>query len=252
MTTITVATVAAITAIGSTTDPMSMTAVRVRSLLGGAALAALLLCASACSDDADSTKNTNGTLLPGGTGEVPGGEVADTTVIEPATIDAAATLQTGLAGLAGGYHFLSVVTVNEVESLRAEGDRIGADSRLDLIGPGGSVQYIITPDGSYALPEGGEWEALDVAPATADPITSLQSPSSVVTSSVAGDTVTLTATVDALQLGIAATGTADVQIVVVAGVITQISYTTAVEGGTATVRTQVSPLVDTTPIVAPI
>lgn len=231
---------------------MSMTAVRVRSLLGGAALAALLVLATACSDDADSTKDTKGTLLPSATVEVPGSDVADTTAPGPVAIDAPAALQTGLAGLAGGYHFLSVVTVNEVESLRAEGDRIGADSRLDLIGPGGSVQYIITPDGSYALPEGGEWEALDVAPATADPITSLQSPSSVVATSVAGDTVTITATVDALQLGIAATGTADVQIVLVAGVITQISYTTAVEGGTAVVRTDVSPLVDTTPIVAPI
>jgi hypothetical protein len=232
---------------------MSMTAVRVRSLFGGAALAALLLGASACSDDAGSTKNTTGALQQSATVEATGTDAAATTnEIVPVAIDAAATLQTGLAGLTGGYHFLSVVTVNDTESLRAEGDRIGADSRLTLVGPGGTVQYIITPDGSYALPEGGEWEALDVAPATADPITSLQSPSAVATSSVAGDTITLTATVDALQLGIAATGTADVQIVLTGGAITQISYTTPVEGGTAVVRTDVSPLADTTPIVAPI
>ena len=65
-------------------------------------------------------------------------------------------------------------------------------------------------------------------------------------------TVVVQATVTAVSLGITADGNVDVQVRLVGGVITQITYTAPLDGGTAQVVTTISAVVDTTPIVAPI
>ena len=59
-------------------------------------------------------------------------------------------------------------------------------------------------------------------------------------------------TVNAVSLGIAADGNVDVDVTLVRGAITQITYSAVVDSGTAQVVTSVSVIVDTTPIVAPI
>ena len=59
-------------------------------------------------------------------------------------------------------------------------------------------------------------------------------------------------TVTAVSLGIATEGNVDVQVLLIGGVITQITYAAAVEGGTAEVVTLISAVSDPTPIVAPI
>jgi hypothetical protein len=173
-----------------------------------------------------------------------------TTVV--ATVDPNALLQQGLAGLADGYHFRSSVVVNGTETLVAEGDRVADASRLTLISGGATVGYIITAAGSWAQPEGGEWEALDVSPATADPIVALSAPSAVGVVSDDGTTVRLRVTVPAPALGVGADGTADLEVVLTSGVITEVDYTTAVQGGVASVATTLGPVVDPTPITAPI
>ncbi len=161
-------------------------------------------------------------------------------------------LQQALFGLSAGYHFTSLVVVNGAQTLLADGDRIGADTRLNLASNGVIVSYIVTASGSYALPEGGEWELLDVAPATADPIAALGAPTAVGVLSDDGTTVRLRVTVPALALGVGADGSADVDVVLTSGVVTEVDYSAPVDGGVATVATTIGPVVDATPIVAPI
>ena len=230
---------------------MIATTARVRLLARGAALAAFVLLASACSTDATTTQSTMPVLRPT---SVPATTPATTVAVTApvVTIDPASGLQQGLAALSTGYHFSSVVTVNGTQSLAADGDRIGDASRLVLTGDGGSVAYIITPEASYAQPENGEWSVLDVAPATSDPITALYTPTAVALLPTADGSVLVRVTVNAVSLGIAADGNVDVDVTLAGGAITQISYTAALDGGTAQVVTIIGAVVDATPIVAPI
>lgn len=230
---------------------MIATTARVRLLARGVALAAFVLLASACSTDA---KPQSTMPMVAAASSVPATTPATTVpVTVPAEmIDPASGLQQGLAALSTGYHFSSVVLVNGTQSLAADGDRVGDASRLVLTGDGGTVAYIITPEGSYAQPENGEWSVLDVAPATSDPITALYTPTAVALLPTADGSVVVRVTVSALSLGIAADGNVDVDVTLAGDAITQISYTAAVDGGTAQVVTTISAVVDATPIVAPI
>lgn len=233
---------------------MSSPTARVRLLARGAALAAFVLLASACSSDATTEQSTTAAQSTTTVAVTSAPGAATTVAVTPApvTIDPAGALQQGLAALAAGYHFSSVVTVNGTQSLAADGDRIGDASRLVLAGDGGTVSYVITPEGSYAQPENGEWSLLDVPPATADPITALQTPVAVALQPTTDGSVVVRVTVTAVSLGIAADGNVDVDVTLVGGAITQITYSASVDSGTAQVVTVVSAIVDATPIVAPI
>ena len=247
----------AVTTTVVTDDRMTFRTPRVRLLTRAAALAAVLACAAACSSDTATSSSLAETTIPAvsTTLVLTDSTAASTTVTAtetPATIDANGVLQAGLAALAPGYHFVSTVTVNGAPSLTAEGDRIEGSSSLILSGAGGNVSYIVTPEASFAQPEGGDWSVLDVAPATSDPISALLAPAAVVIVPTTDGTVVVQATVTAVSLGIAAEGNVDVQILLVDGAITQITYTAPVEGGTAQVVTLLSAVSDATPIVAPI
>ena len=241
----------------ATTDRMTSRTLRVRSLTRAAALAAVLACAAACSSGSSTSSSLAETSSSVSTSVAVATEtavVATATVsaTTPVTIDANGALQTGLAALTGGYHFSSTVTVNGTPTLTAEGDRIESSSSLILSGEGGTVSYIVTPEASFAQPEGGDWSQLDVAPATSDPIAALLAPVSVATIPTTDGTVMVRATVTALSLGIAAEGNVEVQVLLVNGAIAQITYTAPVEGGAAQVVSIISPVLDPTPIVAPI
>ncbi len=235
---------------------MSSSNLRVRLLFGGAALAALVLVSSGCSDEESNVASTEAAAvsttssLAADTTTTP---VAPTTVASSAaTIDPTALLQQGVATLGTTYHFRSSVVVNGVETLLAEGDRVGDGSRLSLTSGGATVGYIITPAASWAQPEGGEWELLDAPPVTADPILALAAPSAVGVLSDDGTTVRLRVTVSAATLGVGTEGTADVEVVVSSGVITEVDYTTTAADGVASVATIFGPVVDATPVVPPI
>lgn len=238
---------------------MTSPTARVRLLARGAALAAFVLLATACSSTANTEQSTTASQSTSTVALAPSTEAATTAataapVVAATTvaIDPASALQQGLAALAAGYHFSSVVLVNGAQSLAADGDRIGAASRLVLAGDGGTVSYIITPDASYAQPENGEWSLLDVPPATADPIAALQTPAAVALQPTTDGSVVVRVTVNAVSLGIAADGNVDVDVTLTGGAITQISYNAAVDTGTAQVLTVITAIVDTTPIIAPI
>lgn len=218
-----------------------------RPLFGGAAFALLVLAAGGCSSDtsgvtADSTAANSTVATSAATGE------STTTV----AIDASALLQQGLAALQPGYHFTSVFTVNGAEVLKAEGDRIGDASRFSVTTNGALINYITTPSGNYAQPDGADWDQLTTQPAVVDPITSLNAPAAVTVVSNDGATVRLRVTVSAVTLGVGASGTADVDVVLANGAITEMGYTTNVDGNIGSVSNVIGPVVDSTPIVAPI
>ncbi len=219
-----------------------------RSLFGGAAFALLTFLASGCSSDssgvtADSTAATTSTVNSTAS-------VVDTTTA--ADVDAPALLQQGLAGLQAGYHFTTVFTVNGAEVLKADGDRIGDASRFSVTTNGALVNYIITPTGNYAQPDGGDWDQLTTQPSVVDPITSLNAPSAVTVISNDGTVVRLRVTVSAVTLGVGASGTADVDVVLTDGAISELGYTTNVDGNVGSVANVIGPVVDATPIVAPV
>lgn len=220
-------------------------------------LAASVLALAACSDSASSSTEPTSSSAPATTTTavqltIPATTTTVAVTAPPVTVDPTAALQQGLVALAAGYHFSSVVTVNGAQSLVAEGDRIGDASRMVLTGDGGTVEYVIVPEGSYAHPEGGEWSVLDVDPATSDPIVALGTPVAVALLPTTDGSVAVRATVSAVSLGVAAEGNVDVDVLIANSTITQLSYSSAVEGGTAQVVTTIGPVVDTTPIVAPI
>ena len=68
-----------------------------------------------------------------------------------------------------------------------------------------------------------------------------------------GTTTSMVVSVAAAALGVAAEGNSDVQVTVSGGLLQQVSYSAALaDGTTATVVALIGPLVDTSPIVAPI
>ncbi|CAB4364414.1 MAG: hypothetical protein F2681_10315 [Actinobacteria bacterium] len=217
---------------------------RVRLLFGAAALAASLTTSlAACSSTSSSSATTvAGTSTDGiGTGTA--------TVTVPA--DPAAALAEGVAALDVGYHFTATVTVNGATQVVADGDRNGSNSRLAITSAGATVDYVITADGSWAKPADGEWQLLEVAPATSDPIDALRAPVAVEVSPSTGGTLHVKVTVTAVSLGIQAEGNVSVLVNLQGGVITLISYDATVQGGTANVSTAISAITDTTAITAP-
>ena len=170
-----------------------------------------------------------------------------------ALADAPGTLQGALAALGSTYHFSTHITLDGTEVVVAEGDRVGDGTRLTIWSNDTSVAYVITPAGSWVFPDGGEWQALDDPPAATDPLDALRTATAVTgTAAADGTTSTLVATVPAVSLGITAEGDADVQLQLTGPSLTEVSYTTAINGAPAIVRSQLSPVVDATPVVAPI
>jgi hypothetical protein len=231
---------------------MSSRSMRVRLLFGGAALAALVLVSSGCSDEASNVAANNAAA-----GSTTSSVAAlDTSSTAPATtivttVDPTALLQQALATLGTTYHFSSSVVVNGAQTLLAEGDRVGDGSRLSLTSNGATAGYIVTPAGSWAQPEGGDWELLDVPPATADPIAALAAPAAVGVLSDDGTTVRLRVTVSATALGVGTDGTADVEVVISSGVITEVDYSSTAPDGVASVATTFGPVLDATPVAPP-
>lgn len=220
---------------------MRRSSLRARLLLGGAALAVVTLGTACSGDDTSSSSSGSGSAVA---------TPAPVSTIQ-SSIDPAQVLKDAVAGLAGGYHFVSNVVVNGTQTLLASGDRLGTGSRLDLTSNGATVKYIILPDASWAQPEGGDWELLDVPPASTDPMSALTAPVSIGVLADAGGEVKLRVTVLATALGVGSEGNAEVDVIINGGTLTEVDYATPVAGGIASVATTFGPVVDPTPITAP-
>jgi hypothetical protein len=179
--------------------------------------------------------------------------VAAPTTAAPAPVDGAALLQQGLAAIAGGYHFNQTATVDGALALTIDGDRLPSGVRLAATNEAGLVYYVITPEGTWLMPENGEWEADDSPAPAVDPISALYAPTSVAVSSNDGTTVQLAVTVPLASLGLSGDGDAPLQVTITSGVLTNITYsTTTADGKVAAASTAIGPPVDASPVVAPI
>jgi hypothetical protein len=235
-----------------------------RLLFGGAGL---LLVFGACSDDSSpavgsAAANTIATTTSAAVA-VPT-VVADpgtgpTTTLAPAVaatvapVDGAALLQQAIAATGGGYHFNQTATVDGVVALTIDGDRLPDGARLAVSSDAGLVYYIINPDGTWLMPENGEWEADDSPPPAVDPIAALAAPTSVAVASNDGTTVQLVVTVPMSSIGLPGDGDASLQVSIVGGALTNITYLVATpDGKSAAAITAIGAVVDPSPVVAPI
>jgi hypothetical protein len=170
-----------------------------------------------------------------------------------AAVDGAALLQQAVGATGGGYHFNQTATVDGVVALTVDGDRLPDGARLTVTGDAGVVSYIFTTDGVFLMAENGEWEADDSDPPTVDPINALGMPTSVTVAGNDGTTVQLVVTVPMATLGLAGSGDVPLQVSVVGGALSTITYsTTTPEGKPAATTTAISPVVDPSPVVSPI
>jgi hypothetical protein len=170
-----------------------------------------------------------------------------------AAVDGAALLQQAVTATGGGYHFNQTATVDGTVALTVEGDRLPDGARLAVSSDAGLVFYVITPAGTWLMPQNGEWEADDSSPPAVDPITALSAPTSVTVAGNDGTTVQLVVTVPLASLGIPGGGDASLQVAVVSGALSTIAYsTTTADGKVAATNTIIGAVVDSSPVVPPI
>jgi hypothetical protein len=228
-----------------------------RFLFGGAGL---LLIFTGCSSDGSpavgsAAANTSTSVAAAPSVAVDSG-TATTTVAAAATlapVDGAALLQQALAATGGGYHFNQTATLDGASVAIVDGDRLPDGARLTVSNESGKVSYIFTTDGVFLMPENGEWEADDSDPPAVDPINALAAPSSVAVAGNDGTTVQLTVTVPFSSLGVAGEGDVPLQVAIVGGTLSTITYTTTTADGKAAVTTTtIGPVVDPSPVVSPI
>jgi len=168
------------------------------------------------------------------------------------SVDGNAVLQAAMDATASGYHYHAIATIAGAVAVEVDGDRVGDGTRLGVVRDGVAVQYVITPDGTWVQPDGGDWDQLDTPPATSDPILALRSPSSVSVDSVDGDAVHLTVSVSATSLGLSGDAVVPLGVVITAGLLTQVVYSTTIDGQPASIDTAVGPAIDSSPVVAPV
>jgi hypothetical protein len=232
-----------------------------RLLLGGAGL---LLVFAACSDDSSpavgsAVSNTTvvaGAATPATLAPISSAAGVTTSLAPGATlapVDGAALLQQAVAATSAGYHFNQTATVDGAIALTIDGDRLTDGARVAVSRDSGVVFYIITPEGTWLMPENGEWEADDSDPPAVDPIAALGAPTSVAVAGNDGTTVQLVVSVPLSSIGIPGEGETPLQVSVVGGVLSTITYsTTTADGRVAAATTVIGPVVDPSPVEAPI
>ena len=225
-----------------------------RFLFGGAGL---LLVFGACSDDnspAVGSAISNSTSVAASP-SVSSGPSTTVAAVGASTVpvDGAALLQQAVAATGAGYHFNQTNTVDGVVALTVDGDRLPDGARVAVSNASGLVFYVITPDGTWLMPENGEWELDDSDPPSVDPIASLSSPRSVAVARSDGTTVQLVVNVQISSIGLAGDGDAPLQVSIVSGALTSIVYsTTTADGKAAAATTAIGAVVDPSPVVPPI
>ncbi len=115
---------------------------------------------------------------------------------------------------------------------------------------GATIGYVITPQGSWVA-ENGVWQELDQPAPVADPLSALATPSAIAVSAYDTSGTTLTASYPSSAFALPGDATIDVTITVSGTSLTAIEYTAPGTDPATTVRTALSPLVDTTPVTAP-
>jgi hypothetical protein len=168
-------------------------------------------------------------------------------------IDAPTLLQQAVAASSAGYHFNQTNTVNGEVALTVDGDRLPDGARVAVSNSAGLVYYVITPDGTWLMPQNGEWEVDDSDPPAVDPIAALSAPTSVSLAGNDGTTAQLVVNVPLSAIGLEGDGDAPLQVSIVGGTLTSIVYsTTTADGQAAVATTAIGAVLDPSPVVAPI
>ena len=162
--------------------------------------------------------------------------------------DGPTVLLQSLDALAPGYHFVITAMLNGQVALATEGDQIGLASRQTVTSQGVAVDYIVLPEGTWKG-EGGVWEELEVPAPAVDPLAALRAPTAVTVVSHTAELTVLNASYAAAALGLPGDQSVIVAIELTGTTLRSFSYSTP--DGTGSSRTDISPLVDTTPITSP-
>jgi hypothetical protein len=148
-----------------------------------------------------------------------------------------------------GYHFVTTATVNGVAALTAEGDHIGGGTRLTVVSQNVTSGYVILPEGTWVL-DGGVWKETEDPPPVTDPISALRAPSTVAVAAFTATGATLIASYPAAALALEGDVPVDITFEIEGTALRSITYL-APSVVPASVRADISALVDTSPVVAP-
>jgi hypothetical protein len=180
----------------------------------------------------------------------PAGSAPEPTVVELAEPDGPALLQQVFADASGGYHFVTTVTVGDAVALTAEGDRVGDGTRLSVVSNDATVDYVITPTGSW-VGQSGVWQELDEPAPVTDPLAALADPSAIRVSAFDASGATLIATYPASALSLPGDGSIDVTVEIDGTRLSALAYTAPDSDPPAQVRTVLTALTDTSPVTVP-
>ena len=233
-----------------------------RLLLRGAGPVLVLgLLAGCSSDESVSPTSQPATVAQTATTELATSEVATTTTASPVvdsivpttaapvSPDGPTLLQQAFDSASPGYHFVTTATVNGAVAVTAEGDHIAGGTRLTVTSQNATVGYVILPEGTWVLDSGVWKETDDPAPAT-DPITALRAPTTVTVAAFTATGATLIASYPAAALALEGDVPVDVTFEIEGTTLHSITYV-AQSAVPASVRADISALVDTSPVVAP-
>lgn len=168
----------------------------------------------------------------------------------PPPPDPAALLAAAFDAAARGYHFVTNVTVNGAVAVTAEGDKVGDGSRLNVTSGGSTVAYAITPEGTWVFAN-ESWSELDEPAPAGDPLGALRTPLSAVVTSFGNGPTVLTASYPAAALALTGDVPVEVVIEIDGTTLRSINYVSSMDGAPASVRADITPLVDTTPVTLP-
>ena len=170
------------------------------------------------------------------------------TTAAPVSPDGPALLQQAFDSASPGYHFVTTATVGAV-AVTAEGDYIAGGTRLTVTSQNATVGYVILPEGTWVLDSGVWKETDDPAPVT-DPISALRAPTTVTVAAFTATGATLIASYPAAALALEGDVSVDVTFEIEGITLRSITYV-ARTPVPASVRADISALVDTSPVVAP-
>ncbi len=171
------------------------------------------------------------------------------TTAAPVSPDGPTLLQQAFDSASPGYHFVTTATVNGAVAVTAEGDHIAGGTRLTVTSQNTTVRYVILPEGTWVL-DAGVWQELDDPAPVTDPISSLRAPSTVTVAAFTATGATLIASYPAAALALEGDVSVDVTFEIEGITLRSITYV-ARTPVPASVRADISALVDTSPVVAP-
>ncbi len=154
--------------------------------------------------------------------------------------DAPDLLRRAVAALQDGYRFTATVVVDGQVAASTDGRWQRGSSLLTVESGAATVDYLITPEGQWARTTGGEWSQVEEASPVGDPVTPIAEPLSAELLAWDGTTARILARYPAERLGRSG-DPIDVTLMVVDGVLTELTYTFEADGAQVEATTTFTP-----------